>query len=726
MKRHAFRCARLAAIFFALTSPAIASAHSKSSPSIVQEKYDAIAACLEDGREIVMAPELRCVDRQKGDHIAEGEGGMPLREKNWDEVCKNEHDPRRLPEDAIKRISKNGNIAPSGIRIIGAVFCDGVDLVGLNLPYSLVLDRSYFGGVFDGRNLHLHGDLSFEYAVIVGNFRLNRARIEGSVYGGASFMKQLRAFDTQVNGSWQHTDSIVFWEAQFVRITVSGDLNLTGTIFSRLLVQSSQINGALELNGSEARCAYHINSSSVGYLTADQAGFGLVKTARGPTGQIAIDYPWWSRGVAGKKYVGQLLDSAAITPVVTEELASIVRLAETPETAKRSPVHGCEKTTGSEYMEFYVFDSVVKTALCLTSFVWLNPKGALPDDTHPVTILALNGTKVDGNLIIDLWGNAKTPVADLQPQDAQYLLVRSKHKLEAIGLTAVAAIYDFTDNKRPYFTYLDGLKFDRVHKAQPICTSNSGTKLASQVELPSVDDVVRWLNKNEAPSSQPFLAFVQAFEKAGGNTTELRVARQSADLCRHITAWLPIIERSYLCSTKPSADDVLAPAQSTVRSVVSGTADLIATAFESLLWGVADHGYRPGKVVGPIITVLIVFWLWFWLRLKIVGFDPKPGEKAPWAIGFLFLFDRLIPNYQIRDEHYSIVRYYRRATRKEREADRDAKKLPRLSYLGLTIPVCPMDEDGTRRAEKWLVLLKVLGVGLTLFLAAAISAMIVH
>ncbi len=725
MKRHAFACARLVAALLALTILAIVSAHATSPPSLGPAKYDAIVACLEDGREIVMAPEMRCVDRQKGDHIAEVEGGMPLREKNWDEVCGNAQDPRRLPPDLIKHLSKNSKIAPSGIRILGAVFCDGVDLVGLNLSYSLVLDRSYFGGAFDGRNLRLHGDLSFEYAVIVGSFRLNRARIEGSVYGGASFIKQLRAFDTQVTGSWQHTDSIVFGEAQFVRLTVSGDLNLNGSIFSRLFVQSSRINGTLELNRSEARCAYHINSSSVGYLTSDHAGFGVVKTATGPSGQNAIDYPWWSRSVEGS-YVGQLLSSPAVMPVAAEELARIAQLAEEPEAAKRRTVRGCDKTTGSDYMEFYIVDSVVTTALCLTSFAWLGPKGALPDDTHPVTILALNGSRVDGNLIIDLWGNAKTPVALLEPQNPEYLLVRSKHKLEAIGLTAVAAVYDFSDNKRPYFTYLDGLKFDRVHKAQPICTSGTGIMLKSQVELPSVDDVVRWLGKNAAPSSQPFLAFVQAFEKAGGNTTELRVAKQSADLCRHIIGWLPMMEKSYLCSTKPTSDDVLAPAQTTFRSVVSGTADLTATAFQSLLWAVADHGFRPGKVIGPIITVLIVFWLWFWLRLRIVGFAPKSGEKAPWAIGLLFLFDRLIPQYQIRDEHYSIVRYYRRATREEREADRDAKKLPEVTYLGLTIPVCPMDEDGAQRAEKWLVILKVLGVGLTLFLAAAISAMIVH
>ncbi len=345
----------------------------------------------------------------------------------------------------------------------------------------------------------------------------------------------------------------------------------------------------------------------------------------------------------------------------------------------------------------------------------------------------LNGTQVRGNLVIDLWGDQSTSGATARPEDKSYEKIARKHKFEAIGLSAGAAIYNFGDSEKPYFTYLDGLKFDRVHNATPACTSESVSKVSSQVEPPSVDEVVRWLNKNAAPSSQPFLAFVQAFEKAGGSTTELRVARQSADLCRHVTAWLPVIERSYLCATQSGSDDVLAPAQAGFRSVVSGLADLVATGFELLLWAVADHGFRPGKVVGPILTVLICFWLWFWFILRIVGFDPKPSEEssmarkqAPWSIGLLFLFDRLIPQFQIRGEHYSIVRYYRRATRKEKKADQEGKKLPSLRYLGLTIPVYPLDEDGARRAEKWLVVLKVIGAGLTLFLAAAISAMIVR
>jgi hypothetical protein len=105
-----------------------------------------------------------------------------------------------------------------------------------------------------------------------------------------------------------------------------------------------------------------------------------------------------------------------------------------------STLPGCDQTSGSAYLEFYVFDSAVDAAFCMTSFSWLTPKQKLPDSAHPVSIIALNGTRIDGNLIIDLWGNAQTEVAKLEPGRPEYELVTQKHKFEAIGLTARAFI----------------------------------------------------------------------------------------------------------------------------------------------------------------------------------------------------------------------------------------------------------------------------------------------
>lgn len=731
----------LAAALAALaTAPARAQ---DSPPADAEQQFHAIAQCLGDGKEIVMAPRLRCVRRQTGADIAE-DAGMPLREGDWGAVCRNEADARRLPRDIVKRLVKEAQVAPSGIRIIGAVFCDGVDLAGADLGYSLVLDRAVFVGVVDARNARIKGDFSFEYSLILSTLRLNRARVEGTVYGGASFMKRLRAFDTQVNGSWQQTNSIIFYDAQIVRLSISGDLNLNGSAVGRLWLQTSHVNGTFELDDSEARCAYHVNASTVGYLTANNAGFGIVKAA--PPGADGVDYTWWDR-TRRKAYTRAMFESPAIKKIADAEEERIGRrIPGVPADSRLIPgcredrtrkdgsevVEGVEGYGGSEFAEFYVFDTKVEAAFCLTSFAWLEPKQALPDEAQWISILALNGTSIAGNFVVDLWGDGKSNLGALQPGNPDFDRVRYKHKFEAIGLSATALIYDFSDNTRPYFTYIDGLKFDRVHKAKPNCTNDSGTKLASQPELPNVNDVIAWLELNEAPSSQPFLAFVQAFENAGESATRLRIRRKSLDVCDRVLRWVPFAEP--ICPGRKAADRPTGDTQprtvaASVGNVISNVADLIATGFQVILWLVADHGMRPGKVVWPVIITLVAFWALFRWRLRIVGFDPKaaaaqpPGRRPPWAIGFLFLFDRLIPIYKLREEHYGVARYYRVAEKDELAAPDAARPPCPMSYFGRKLIVCPVDEAGYEAVERWLVFLRIIGAVLSVFLVAAIGAL---
>jgi hypothetical protein len=324
MKPPAFVSASVTAIMAtALIAFATASGQAKDPTSIEQQTYTDIVACLQDGREIVMTPKLECVNRNTGDSKIEKEG-MPLAEKNWDEVCERK-DPRRLPADIVKHIVKEAQIAPSGIRILGAVFCDGLDLVGVDVPYSLVLDRSVVKGPVDARNAHIKGDFSFEYAIILGNLRLNRAQVDGSVYGGASFMNRLRVHDTRIDGSWHQRNSLIFLDAFVIRAKISGDLDLRNAAFSRLWIRSSQIGGTVALDESEARCAYHINSSTIGYLTAENAGFGVIK--RATDGNVAVDYSWWYRALSRTKpedsYKRDIFDSAPVREIAEAELKRI-------------------------------------------------------------------------------------------------------------------------------------------------------------------------------------------------------------------------------------------------------------------------------------------------------------------------------------------------------------------------------------------------------------------
>jgi hypothetical protein len=717
------------------------SAQDHATFDLPEAKFKAIVHCLSQGNEVVMSPVLACVTRQhgpsSGDSIAR-RANMPLGESHWDgdwdKVCADKNDPRRLPADVIKRIAstRDEQVAPTGIRIIGAVFCGeqhwaALDLAGLDLPYSLVIDRSVVNGDLDARNFRIKGDFSFDNAVIVNSLRLNRARIDGSVYGNGSFLERLLVSDTQINGGWVHPNSVIFRDAQFLKDRISGDLWIDGSAFSWLRVQSTHIAGTLDLSETEARCGYHINSSTAGYVKASHAGFGLVKSVEIPGESVNktgyIDYLWWNRKLSEtpKPHTQEIFESPAVAKIAVAERSNISRAAN-----DLDGIPGCEWTT-DPYPQFRVSNTTVEDSLCLTSFVWLASKKNPPDDTHPTSILSFNGTRINDRLIIDLWGNQSSHVAQLKPEHPEYRRIVGKYKLEAIALTAGALVVNLSDLTRPYFAHFDELKFSRAYKARFLeCRGEFGIQLATQGEPWTVDDVLGWLSKNVARSSQPYEAFAQLL--GGDSATQLRVEGRTIELCEKTARALPFIERFCPGQRWSSGAEELESGEPG-PGVVARVSELAAVGFQWMLFLLADHGLRPGKVVWWVILTLLVFAIWFWFVAGIVGFVPKrESEQGPpivWPVSFLFLFDRMIPIYRIRDEHYSIGTVYRMASRDQIEGAAQGAEGPpfRMDYLGRKHLVWPACEADLRRVEKWLAALRVLGAIYAVFLLAALNAL---
>jgi hypothetical protein len=751
--------------------------------------FRAIAQCLSAGNEIVLAPELHCVPYEAGHKELEGQD-IQLK-TDVEPICRDAHHPRRLPANVVKRLAaqKETPIAPSGIRILGAVFCEDLDLVGLDIPYSLVLDSSIFARSIDSRNFRTKNDLSFDYSVILGSLVLTRARVEGSIYESASFVNKLVVSDAEVSGTWWLRNSILLKNASLRGVSIAGDLTLNGSAFSWLWLQSSRIGRALELNNTEARCAYHIKASNIGYVMADKAGFGIVKTSSPTEEHPAVDYAWWNRAVppssnkpSANVFVRLLFDSPIIKSKVREMESAIPPQIDNAPPTTSPAIYGCQ-TDGNALpaaeLEFLVADTTIRTALCFTSFEWAAPKGTIPDASHPASIVALRETTVDGSLIVHIWDDEIEKRHDaLQANQTARSIAKMKNRFEAVGLTAGVFIFNFSEGPKPYAEYLDGLSFSRIENdPHPACDSAGEllgkANLASRGNLPDVGSVMRWLDANEARSSQPFAVFVQAFERAGLDATDLRVNRATLDLRERTNQRLM---RSSTATDSSTTSTGKAASQSTQADrgwagasvlggalvIFSAVADLIGIVFQWMMWAIADHGLRPAKAVWWVLAVLLSFWIWFWFKLKIVGFEPKAkgespqsAEKAkgaanrqvaalpkapePWPISFLFLFDRLIPVYQIREEHYSIDKVYRRSSPGEtakakgaiaaNSADAKAKSAVRPSpctmrYMGIRTSVWPADDKDRERFEKWLVVLRVIGIGLSGFLLAAVNALI--
>jgi len=109
-----------------------------------------IIACLKVGMEAVLiaeAPGVVCATHRKGgDFLDRNEAATEKRSQfahphkiDAVKTCDEYTDLRILENDIVKVLMRQAaqDINPTGIRIIGAIFCSGLDLNGLNLPYSL-------------------------------------------------------------------------------------------------------------------------------------------------------------------------------------------------------------------------------------------------------------------------------------------------------------------------------------------------------------------------------------------------------------------------------------------------------------------------------------------------------------------------------------------------------------------------------------------------------------
>jgi hypothetical protein len=119
-------------------------------------------------------------------------------------------------------------------------------------------------------------------------------------------------------------------------------------------------------------------------------------------------------------------------------------------------------------------------------------------------------------------------------------------------------------------------------------------------------------------------------------------------------------------------------------------------------------------VIWIVILIIAVSCAAFWWVLGIVAFSP-PDSNEVYPIGPIFLFDRLLPLYKLRDEHSRIGKFYRKGAGGGAQTVR---------HLGKEVQCAEATPGWTRAATVYLDVLKVLGVILAAFLIAAVNALI--
>ena len=726
----------------------------------------AIGACLRQDREaVLLSGGVQCTNyRDGGSFLDKTAPNAPFEfdaERDCPKISSGSFDARRLSADAIYRLASDTklNVGPPGIRIIGAVFCERANFVGLQLPFSLVLDRSVFAKGIEVRNLRTRGDLSLDGSLILEQLRIVRSRIEGSLFVDGSFVHRLSIGNSTIDTSASFTESVLFESAQIYNVSIAKELSIRGSALSYFITQFSRIGEFLDLSHSQARCAYHINKSEIGYLVAKQAGFGTVEPASG-----------------SEKIPGYYVWRGDFTPKVD-------RILSFPEISKKvAKADACVGTFSSPHRaEFFIFDNIVKSSLCVSEFRWLAPRDAGPytpreffyprsnTEEYLRTVVAINGNTIGGNLIIDLWPK------DTGKENLDYKVSQRLHKLEIIGVKAGGLIIDFGDkNQNHVTTAVDGLQFDRLYNGHASCEYGGSTTappiyddrtlsiisdFTETLEVPKVEDALHWLDLNKIGSTQPYTAFATAFTNAGVDSAPISIARKNRELCERAARWLPVAILRQFCSDaakrRESNEDDLStdlilkstpPADriesgwsllgATLLSIPTQLSDLALLGFRGGLYFLADHGYRPGKVLWWVTLTLVVFWIWFLWPLKVIAYTSRTGSSASAQapvdasrlrpLGFLFLFDRLLPAYQIDSAHYEIESYFKRMPISEIAGRTPSSPMVRR-LLFFNWPAQRItDQQEVDRIENSLRVLRVLGVVFAIFLAAAVSALVVH
>ena len=342
-----------------------------------------------------------------------------------------------------------------GIRIIGGIYCDGVDLSGMDIPYSLILDRSIFRGRVNVRNFRTKGDLSVNSSVMYKSFRINRAEISGSVWATLAFIQTMDVSDSVVKGSVKLYQSVVLDLLNIENLSVEGDLDVTTSFVSTLEILKNKIGGVLDLSQSQVRCSYDIRKNEIGDMVAVQLGFGT------KIGDAVYNFKKISTNSAFGRPLPPAKDSPDNKPM--DDPYDVYTASRSQTAADIRGKEACRVINFIKPGTFVLVDNHIKSSLCIRSFNWLTDLAKTPQASN----IYFDEDTIGGATWLNI---ARTP-ASSATIDRQADAGFSEPMLSIFNLRTGTLVLDFDLTAQNVYLTVNGLHFDRIYSSKADCES---------------------------------------------------------------------------------------------------------------------------------------------------------------------------------------------------------------------------------------------------------------
>ena len=719
-----------------------ATAEADQGPTNLPSRLQKIAECLRSGNEAILQAEAppRCVPYLAGVKELDKAKVEPPYLTDYKSICAKggnepDSDQRLLERDAISVLAARlkDSMDPHGIRIIGGIYCQGFDITGLDINYSIALDRSVFGDSekISLRNFKTTGDFSLDNSVMHHSVNIISSTIGGTIYVDYSSLKNLTIAASNVGGEVNLKKTNIIYRLSLESTTINGDFDASYGYFAYLSIRNNKISGMLDLGQTHARCFYDLRKNDIGGIILTNFGFGLQQQS-GATAKDAIyEYDQVIDEIDKKTYNGD-------PKIRYSNSNSFVKNFENREQ--------CVSINPVSPATLVLVDNHIKASMCLRVPRWLKSMTTTP----AISNIYMNENLIDGAL----WMDFDERFGRSPRTDSAGTIINDKHIIGIFNVTANTLVLNFNFKDPSATINLNGLHFKKVYNSRERCEAAvslrapqftgpdaerefAKTTFPPKLRLPNTQQILTWIDRNSFKATQPFAEFVNALERAGDSDgardlkveeATFRLGRRGDDLVQRLmAAFSTSVPRDAVAvpsdaASIAGAEDPETPS-SNLSKVMAWIVDLIDYVASFTLWLLVDHGYRPAHIFFWVFFTIAAYLVIYHGFIRVVGFsvagELAKSDASTWVpkqkihtIGILFLFDHLLPAYKLRNIDYNVLDYYERT--------RDGTGQP-FSCFGIRCLIKKASAAKVRKFERYLNFLRFLGLIYFVFIIAALS-----